>query len=127
MSTFSKKMLFWVPRVLSIAFIAFLSIFALDVFDGHHTFRQTMLALVLHLIPSFVPAAALILAWRWEWIGTALYAAVGLMHIAWVIFMQHHIPLTARPIAILMIDGPAFIIAWLFLANWRKRRELHAR
>jgi hypothetical protein len=36
MSGFSKRALFWTPWALLIVFIAFLSIFALDVFDGHH-------------------------------------------------------------------------------------------
>jgi hypothetical protein len=124
MTKFSKRMLFWTPRVLSILFIAFLSIFALDVFDGHHSFWETMLAFVIHQIPVFVLIAALILAWRWEWIGAALYGVAGLLHIAWVLFIQHHLPPFARPIAILTIAGPALVIAWLFLANWLKRGEL---
>ena len=82
-----------------------------------------MLAFVIYEIPVFVRIAALILAWRWEWIGAALYAA-GLLHIAWIMFMQNHIPPAARPIVILMIDGPVFIIAGLFLASWVKHGEL---
>jgi hypothetical protein len=124
MSNFLKRALFWTPRILSIAFIAFLSIFALDAFDGRHGFWQTMLAFVIHQIPVFVLIGALILAWRWEWIGMALYAAFGLFHITWTLFIQHHIPPAAIPIAILLIDGPALIIAALFLANWLKRGEL---
>lgn len=126
MSSFSKRALFWTPRVLSILFIAFLSLFALDVFDGRQGAWQTLLAFIIHEIPVFVLIAVLILAWRWEWIGAALYAAAGMLYITWVLFLQHHIPQAARPIAILTIAGPAFIIAVLFLANWRKHRELHA-
>jgi hypothetical protein len=126
MSNLSKRLLFWTPRVLSIIFVAFLSIFALDVFDGRHGFWQTMLAFIIHEIPVFVLIAALILAWKWEWIGAALYAAAGLLYIAWVLFIQHHIPPFARPIAILTLAGPAFVIAVLFLANWRRHDELRA-
>lgn len=125
MSNSSKRALFWTPRILSIAFIAFLSIFALDVFDGHHSFWQTMLEFVIHQIPVFVLIGALILAWRWEWIGMALYTTFGLFHITWTLFIQHHIPPAAIPSVILLIDGPALIIAALFLANWQKRGELH--
>jgi hypothetical protein len=35
MSNFSKRALFWMPCALLIVFIAFLGIFALDVFDRH--------------------------------------------------------------------------------------------
>jgi len=126
MSNFSKRLLFWTPRVISIIFLAFLSIFALDVFDGHHGFWQALLALIIHLIPVFALIGALILAWRLEWVGAALFTVAGLLPIAWIAFMQHHIPPDARPIVILMVDGPAFLIAWLFLFNWRKRDELRA-
>jgi len=80
MNNFSKRALFWTPRALSIAFIAFLSIFALDVFDGHHGFWQSALAFIIHQIPVFVLIAALVLAWQWEWIGAALYGVAGLLN-----------------------------------------------
>ena len=126
MSNFSKRALFWTPRALSIAFIAFLSLFALDVFDEHLGLWQTVLALTMHLIPSFVLIAALVLAWRWEWIGAALYGAAGLLYVGWVVSMSRPVPPAIRLIWILMIAGPAFVIAGLFLANWLKRADLRA-
>jgi glucose-6-phosphate-specific signal transduction histidine kinase len=98
----------------------------LDVFGENLGFWRTVLALIMHLIPVFVLIAALILAWRWEWIGAVLYAAAGLLHIAWVLFIQHHLRPAAIQLGILMIDVPAFAIAGLFLANWLKRTELRA-
>ncbi len=126
MTNFSKRALFWTPRVLSIIFIAFLSLFALDVFDGSSGFWQTVLALTMHLIPVFVLTAALILAWRWEWIGAALYAAAGLLYAAWVVSMSRPVPPAMRLVWILLIAGPSFVIAGLFLANWLKHDELRA-
>jgi hypothetical protein len=126
MTQLSKRALFWTPRALSILFIAFLSLFALDVFDGHLGFWQTALALTMHLIPSFVLIAALVLAWRWEWIGAALYGAAGLLYVWWVVSMSRPVPPAMRLIWILTIAGPAFAIAGLFLANWLKRSDLRA-
>jgi hypothetical protein len=126
MTQLSKRALFWTPRALSIAFIAFLSIFALDVFDGHLGLWRTVLALTMHLIPSFVLIAALVLAWRWEWIGAALYAAAGLLYVWWVVSLSRPVPPAVRLIWVLMIAGPAFVIAGLFLANWLKRGDLRA-
>jgi hypothetical protein len=126
MTHFSKRALFWTPRALSILFIAFLSLFALDVFDGRLGFWQTALALTMHLIPSFVLIAALVLAWRWEWIGAALYAAAGSLYVWWVVSMSRPVPPAIRLIWILTIAGPAFVIAGLFLANWLKRGDLRA-
>jgi hypothetical protein len=34
----------------------------------------------MHLIPSFVLVGVLALAWRWEWIGAALYGAAGMIY-----------------------------------------------
>jgi hypothetical protein len=127
MSGFSKRTLFWTPRVLSIIFIAFLSLFALDVFNGHAGLWRTLLALTMHLIPSFVLIAALVLAWRWEWIGAVLYGAAGLLYVTWVVSMSRPVPPTVRLVWILTIGGPAFIIAALFLANWLKHDQLRAR
>ena len=126
MTQLSKRALFWTPRALSILFIAFLSLFALDVFDGHLGFWQTVLALTMHQIPSFVLIAALVLAWRWEWIGAALYGAAGLLYVGWVVAMSRPVPPAIRLVWILTIAGPAFAIAGLFLANWLKRADLRA-
>jgi hypothetical protein len=127
MPEFSRTALFWAPRVLSIAFLAFLSLFALDVFDGRLGFWQTVLAFFIHLIPVFVLAAILILAWRWEWIGAALYAAAGLLYVFMVVTGSHSLTLSVKVNRILVIAGPAFVIAGLFLANWLKRGELRPR
>ena len=126
MTQLSKRVLFWTPRALSIVFIAFLSLFALDVFDEHLGLWRTLLALTMHLIPSFVLIAALVLAWRWEWIGAALYAAAGLLYVGWVVSMSRPEPPAMRLIWILTIAGPAFVIAGLFLANWLKRADIRA-
>jgi hypothetical protein len=124
MSPSSKRAMFWAPRVLSILFIAFLSMFALDVFDEHLGFWRTALALAMHLIPSLVLVAALVLAWRWEWIGAALYGAAGLLYIAWVVSMSRPVPPPVRVVWALLIAGPALLIASLFLANWLKHDDL---
>ncbi len=62
MTRFSGRALFWAPRALSIAFIAFLSLFALDVFGAGYGFWRTLLGLAIHLIPSFVLIGVLVLA-----------------------------------------------------------------
>jgi hypothetical protein len=126
MTQLSGRALFWTPRALSIAFIAFLSLFALDVFDEHLGLWRTVLALTMHLIPSFVLIAVLVLAWRWEWIGAALYSAAGLLYVGWVVSISRPVPPAMRLIWILTIAGPAFVIAGLFLANWLKRGDLRA-
>lgn len=125
MTHFSRRAFFWAPRAMSIVFIAFLSMFALDVFGEGYGFWKTLLALTMHLIPSFVLIAALVLAWRWEWIGAALYAAAGTLYVFWA--LQRPIPPAIKLLWVLMIAGPAFLVAALFLANWMKRAEIRGK
>jgi hypothetical protein len=126
MTGFSRRVLFWAPRAASIGFVAFLSLFALDVFGEGHGLWDTVLALVMHLIPVFVLIAALVLAWRWEWIGAAVYGGAGALYVWWVLATSRPLPPMVRVTWIVTIAGPAFVIATLFLINWVKHAELRA-
>ena len=112
----TKRILFWTPRVLTILFAAFISMFALDVFGEAHGFWQTALALLMHLIPTGLILLALAIAWRWEWVGAVLFTGMGLWYSIQV-FPRH-------PQWIPVIAGPVFVIGALFLVNWLLRRKL---
>jgi hypothetical protein len=121
----SGRVLFWTPRALSIAFIAFISLFALDVFSEGRGFWQTALALAMHLRPTAVLLIILVFAWRWEWIGAVLYTAAATFYV-WMV-LPRPLPVAIKLNWILVIAGPAVVIAALFLAGWLKRAELHPR
>lgn len=112
------RTLFWTPRILTIAFAAFLAIFALDVFDEARGLVQTATALFLHLTPTFLILLFLALAWRREWIAAIAFAALGALYIAWA---WGRFPVSVY----FAISGPLFVMAGLFLANWlgRSRRR----
>lgn len=124
MTMLSRQSLLWAPRILSIAFVGFLSLFALDVFGEGHGFWKTAVALTMHLIPSLILLIGLVLSWRREWVGAALYGAAGMLYVTWA--ATRPIPPTVKLIWILTIGGPAFVVAALFLANWLRRGEIHA-
>ena len=124
MTAAQKKVLYWAPRGPGLAFALFLCLFALDVFGEGLGFWRTLVALIMHLIPAFVVLLALALAWRWEWIGAAALAGAALV---FLFNMPKHLSPQGRQSAALLIAGPAFVIAALFLVNWLKRTELHAR
>jgi hypothetical protein len=113
----TKRLLFWAPRVLTILFILFLGLFALDVFGQGYTFWETLVALFIHLIPNMILALILILAWKWEWIGTVLFAALGIFYIGWT---WGRFPI----LAYVVISGSLFLVAALFLVGWTLRREI---
>ena len=112
MTASAGRALFWSPRALSIALAVFISLFALDAFVEGRGFWANALAFTMHLAPTAIVVAVLAVAWRWEWIGAVLFAAVGTLY---AVTAWHH------PSWILLISGPLFLIAALFLLNWLKR------
>jgi hypothetical protein len=110
-----RKILYWAPRVLCIAFILFVASFSLHVFDEYLDTWNTVTALLRHLVPAFIFAMALLFAWMWEWVGALLfltfacyYAAENLRHPRWI----------------LSISAPLFVVGLLFLVNWMMRERV---
>ena len=80
MNSASKRLLYWSPRAVGIAFAIFLSLFALDVFREGYGLGKTVLALLIHLIPALMVLAGLAIAWRREWIGAAGFAGLAMWY-----------------------------------------------
>lgn len=117
MSTTSKRLLIWTPRILGVLFALFLSIFALDVFGAGYTIGETILALLIHLMPTIVLLIALALAWRWPWVGALLF----LGFVGWYLWEAWgHFPL----VTLGMIAGPPLVVGLLYLVDWLYRAEL---
>jgi glucose-6-phosphate-specific signal transduction histidine kinase len=113
-----RTALYWAPRILAIAFGLFVSLFALDSFSGQDSIWLKLGHFAVHLIPVAIYAAILVLAWRWEWIGAVLFAALGALYIASV--GRHRLDWN------LIIAGPLFLLAVLFLAGWLRRTGVRA-
>lgn len=88
----------------------FVSIFVLDVFGQRYSFWETLAALLMHLIPTFVILVVLAISWRWEWIGGFLFVALGVLYIT-MFWEPSNLP------AYLFISGPMFLVGILFLLN----------
>jgi len=117
MKTPLKRLLFWTPRILCLLFAAFISVFAADVFDEGYGFWKTVLALLVHLIPTGIVLAVLAISWRREWVGGALFIALGALYLIkfwgrfhWSVY--------------LCISGPLLLVGVLFFLNWICRKEL---
>ena len=120
MNTSTKRVLFWAPRILSILFAMFLSVFAFDVFGEGSGLWQTIGALLLHMVPAFIVVIALVIAWRREWVGAVLFSALAVLYVAWT---WGRFPL----VAYLSISGPLVLAGILFLLNWVYRAKLRTR
>lgn len=117
MNKSTKRILFWTPRILCILFAVFLSMFALDVFGEGYSLWQTIGALLLHLIPTFIVVIALVIAWKWELVGAILFGAFAVLY---VLLTWGRFPF----VVYLTISGPLALVAVLFLFNWRYKEQL---
>ena len=112
-----NKILFWSPRILCILFALFTTIFAFDVFGEGNGFWKTLLALVMHLIPTGVIVLALIISWRWEWIGGIIFIALPIFYVYWA--------WGRFPVSVYFIMcAPMVMISILFFINWKIKTDL---
>jgi len=115
------KFVYWTPRILSIIFICFLALFSLDVFGNDYGFWGTLIAFLMHNIPSFILIAILMISWKHEIVGGIAFILAGLLYILTLAmnlqFEWYMISWSA------IIAGPAFLIGILFLVGWRRKRK----
>ncbi len=119
MSRINERLLYWAPRALGIAFALFISAFALDVFSENLTFGKQLLALAIHLIPTYLIVIVLAFAWKREWLGAVGFIAMGLLYM-WITRLRFPLP------AYIIVSGSAFLIGLLFLADWLFGRKLRS-
>jgi hypothetical protein len=121
----SGRFVYWTPRILSIAFILFLALFSLDVFDSCQGVFDCALGLFMHNIPSLVLLVILLISWRYEIVGGIAFILAGLLFIVLSVFRV----VMSSPVEwymlvwTLQIAGPAFLIGILFLIGWRRRKK----
>jgi len=109
----------WIPRVLCIFAILFISLFALDSFAPGLTFWQQIRDFLIHLIPSYVLIAALLVAWKWEKIGGIILMTIGL-GLAPFIFTMNWQRTGSVWIAlgiVLLINLPFVLVGLLFIIS----------
>ncbi len=119
----------WLPRVLCITAILFISLFALDAFDPELSLWQQLATFLIHLIPSFVLGVILLVAWKWEYTGGFIFTVLGLGLSPWVYMMNyqmnHSIGMSLG--VVLMITFPFVVVGILFvLSHFLKKKNLNS-
>ena len=116
----------WLPRIICILAILFVSMFAADAFAPGLTIWQQLGAFFMHLIPSYILIAFLVLAWKRELIGGIIFIVIGLGLSPFVYSLNYnrtHSVGTSLEI-ILMITFPFVVVGVLFLvSHWLKKRS----
>lgn len=122
----SLKIVQWIPRVLCILAILFVSMFALDSFDSRMSAWEQIQAFFMHMIPSFILTIFLIVAWKRELIGGAilLILAVGLIPTLYMQNYQMNHSVWWSLLVILTINVPFIITGILFiLSHYLKKKN----
>jgi len=119
-----EKIYYWLPRVICILAILFVSLFALDAFEPGLTIWEQLGAFLIHLIPSFVLLALLIVAWKWEYIGGVIFVIIGLGLSPFIFIknynMNHSVWMSS--LVILTITIPFAIVGALFIVSYFKKK-----
>ncbi len=121
----SVKVLHWIPRILCILAILFISMFALDAFDPKLTIWQQIGGFLIHLIPSYILIALLIIAWKWELIGGLIFLLIGLGFSPFIFIRNYHMnhSIWMSLFIILMINIPFAIVGILFILSYYKKKK----
>lgn len=121
MSLFSARLLYWSPRIITLAFALFLGLFALESFQQAHGFWRLVGAFIMNSVPALLVIAVLAAAWKWEWIGTVVFTLLAV----WYTHGAIHRHFLSWPIT-LSIPAPLIVVAALFLVDWIERDKLRA-
>jgi len=111
-----NKAVYWTPRILTIVFIIFISLFALDSFDGNLSFMEKIKGFLIHLIPSAFVVVILYFSWEHEIFGAVAFL---LLAIGYSIMVWGKFPLATC----FIISGPMIIISLLFFMGSRTKQK----
>ncbi|MFA5155314.1 MAG: hypothetical protein WC453_02670 [Patescibacteria group bacterium] len=111
----SHKAIYWLPRILSLGFVLFLSLFALDVFTEYSGW-SAVLPFLIHLIPMLILLAAVLVAWKYDLVGAVIFFGFAVFYIVMVGW--------GRPWSwYAAISLPSAIVGLLYLLSWRYKKS----
>lgn len=121
----SISLFHWIPRILCILAILFISMFALDSFSEGASFWDQLGAFLVHLIPSFVLLIILLVSWRRELIGGILFMVIGLGLTPFIYNMNYHMNNSVMMSLgiVLMITIPFVVVGALFIMGYYFRKK----
>jgi hypothetical protein len=122
----SIKVFHWLPRIICIMAILFVSLFAADAFAPGLTIWQQLGGFLMHLIPSFILLAFLIVAWRWELIGGIIFVVIGIVMSPFVFMLNYnrnHFSIGASLFVILVITFPFIVVGILFIVSQSLKKK----
>ena len=115
----------WIPRILCMLAILFISIFALDAFSEGASFWQQLGGFFIHLIPSFFLLIILVLSWKRELIGGIFFTVAGLVLTPFIYnknYDMNNSVIMSLGI-VLMITIPFVVVGVLFILSYYLKKK----
>jgi len=116
-----QKLLYMLPRILSILFLLFLTLFSLDVFGMEGTLLEKIGGFFIHNIPTLILLVILLISWKHELVGGVVFLLAGIFYIGMTIRNAPNIFMAFSWSTV--IAGPAILISILFFLNWMKKKK----
>ncbi|MCK9618459.1 MAG: hypothetical protein M0R21_11580 [Lentimicrobiaceae bacterium] len=111
-----KNKLLWIPASLTIMYILFISLFALDSFNTKETVTEQMASAVVHLIPPVILLVLLVFTWRFPVAGGVFFFFLGIFS---VFFFNTY----KAPLNFLAISLPIFLSGLLFILFSKQKKQ----
>lgn len=116
-----KGFVYWFPRIAGLIFALFLMLFSFDVFGEGYGFWGTILAFLMHSIPSIFLFIIILISWKHEIVGGIVFILFALLYISFAAFRAPNIFIGIS--WSLIIAGPSLLIGILFLIGWKRKRR----
>ena len=119
----------WLPRIICILAILFVSMFALDAFAPGLTLWKQIGDFLIHLIPSYIMIALLVIAWKWEYVGGIIFTVIGFAFCVSVFLLNYnrnHFSIAQSIISTLIVAVPFVLVGILFMMSHNKKKQKNA-
>jgi hypothetical protein len=112
-----NDVILWAPRVVGIGLAVFLALFAADIFMEDRGILGTLVAIMMHLVPSIVVLALVFVGWKHEGLAAVGFVALAILYAA---------TMRERLAWIALVSTPLEIVSALFFYSWwvRTRRPM---
>jgi len=122
----SIRLFHWLPRVICILAILFISMFALDAFAPGLTIWQQIGGFLLHLIPSYIMIALLVIAWKWEYVGGIIFTILGFgfsVSVFLLNYNRNHFSALQSLVNTVIVAIPFVLVGILFIVSHNKKKR----
>ncbi len=115
MSSIKNKLIFWLPRIVSILFTCFIGMFSLDTFNQKIPFSAMLLGFLIHNIPTFILLIILIISWKKSLLGAILFFLSSIVMFLFIKIRNFEY--------FIMLIFPLLLLGSLFLLDWVTNRS----